>query len=233
VKITDAVLQPFGDDIWIADGPDVRFMFAVLPTRMIVVKLGDGSLWIDSPVAVPPETIERIRGIGPVKYLVAPTSLHTWRLERWHDIFPGAQLWGPPKLSRDSNRAAFANLVGDSLPPAWADDLDQVVFKGNAFAEEAEFLHKRSRTLIMTDFVQNYRKRKGDFVGNTLKCFGGVLDGGVPLDIRLSFTNKKLARECLKTLLSWDFDKLIVAHGVCVEYDAKAFLESIFRWLSG
>ena len=33
-------------------GPSVRFVSASLPTRMIVVKLGDGSLWINSPVAV-------------------------------------------------------------------------------------------------------------------------------------------------------------------------------------
>jgi hypothetical protein len=37
-------------------GPSVRFVFASLPTRMIVVKLGDGSLWINSPVAVLRET---------------------------------------------------------------------------------------------------------------------------------------------------------------------------------
>ncbi|MEO7039327.1 MAG: DUF4336 domain-containing protein [Candidatus Elarobacter sp.] len=226
-------LQPFGDAIWTADGPDVRFMFAMLPTRMIVVKLDDGSLWIDSPVAVPAETIEHIRSIGPVKYLVAPTSLHAWRLERWHDIFPGAQLVGPPELARNTGLAASASLVGDSPPPAWADDLDQVVFKGNAFVEEAEFLHKRSRTLIMTDFIQNYQPKDGDVIGNVAKWFGGVLNGGVPVDIRLSFTDKKVARECLAKLLSWDFDKLIVAHGLCVERNAKPFVERSFRWLSG
>jgi hypothetical protein len=58
------------------------------------------------------------------------------------------------------------------------------------------------------------------------------LNGGVPLDVRLSFTDRKLGREVLATLLSWDFDKLILAHGRCVEHDAKAFVEKAFRWLS-
>lgn len=192
-------------------------MFALLPTRMIVVKLEDGSLWINSPVAMPAETIEHIRGMGPVKYLVAPTSLHAWRLAPWHAMFPQAQLVGP----------------GDSPPRAWADDLDQVIFRGNAFIEEAEFLHKPSRTLIVTDFIQNYRPIDGDVFGNVTKWLGGVLNGGVPLDIRLSFTDKKLARECLEKLLSWDFDKLILAHGLCVERNARPFVERRFRWLSG
>ncbi len=113
----------------------------------------------------------------------------------------------------------------------WADDLDQVVFRGNALIEEAEFFHKKSRTLIMTDFIQNYLPEDGDFIGNTTKRIAGVLNGGVPLDIRMSFTNRKLARECLETMLSWDFDKLVVAHGACVERDAKAFVKQAFRWL--
>jgi hypothetical protein len=28
-----------------------------------------------------------------------------------------------------------------------------------------------------------------------------------------------------------DFDNLIIAHGACVEHDAKAFVENAFRWL--
>jgi hypothetical protein len=95
-----------------------------------------------------------------------------------------------------------------------------------------EFLHKKSRTLILTDFLQNYNCERGDPAGNIVKQIGGVLDGGVPLDLRLSFTNRQLGREVLATLLSWDFDKLIVAHGSCVEHDAKAFVGNAFRWLS-
>lgn len=55
--------------------------------------------------------------------------------------------------------------------------------------------------------------------------------GGVPLDGRLSFTNRDLARQSLEKLLSWDFDQLVIAHGVCVEKDAKPFVERAFRWL--
>ena len=67
-------LQSFAEDIWIANGPRVRFVVASLPTRMIVVKLGDGSLWINSPVTVSDETINQIETISRVRYLVAPTT---------------------------------------------------------------------------------------------------------------------------------------------------------------
>ena len=226
------VLHHFAEDIWLVDGPSVRAIFVSLPTRMIVVKLGDGSLWINSPVVVPRETLDEIVAIGPVRYLVAPTTFHIWRLEQWHTLFPEAQLWGPPKVSRGFAHFAFAGLLHDTPPPAWAEDLEHLVFKGNYFIKEAAFLHKKSRTLMVTDFIQNYRAKDGDLVGNIAKRAGGVLNGGVPRDIRWSFTNKKLARASLKRLLSWDFDRVIVAHGVCVDRDAKAFVEDAFRWLS-
>lgn len=35
-------LHLFAEAIWTADGPSVRLAFVKLPTRMIVVKLGDG-----------------------------------------------------------------------------------------------------------------------------------------------------------------------------------------------
>jgi hypothetical protein len=225
-------LQSFAEDVWIVNGPSVRFVFASLPTRMIVVKLGDGSLWINSPVDVSGETLNQIQTIGPVRYLVAPTTFHIWRLEQWHQLFPNAELWGPPKVSRGWSHLAFAGLLQDVAPARWAGDLEQVIFKGHLFVEEVEFLHKKSRTLILTDFLQNYHAEPGDVAGNMTKKIGGVLNGGVPLDLRLSFTNRRLGREVLAKLLSWDFDKLIVAHGSCVEHQAKAFVENAFRWLS-
>ena len=52
------------------------------------------------------------------------------------------------------------------------------------------------------------------------------------LDIRLSFIRRNLARQSLQKLLSWDFDRLIIAHGPCIETGAKAFVERAFRWLA-
>jgi hypothetical protein len=125
-SITDSmpVLHHFAEDIWLVDGPSVRAIFVPLPTRMIVVKLGDGSLWINSPVVVPRETLDEIVAIGPVRYLVAPTTLHIWRLEQWRTLFPQAQLWGPPKVSRAGLRisplpASYRTLRRRHGPKSW------------------------------------------------------------------------------------------------------------------
>ena len=226
-------LQGFAENLFLVDGPTVRAMGIPFPTRMIIVKLSDHSLWLNSPVAAPSETVDRIKELGPVRYLVAPTKLHVWRLESWHTLFPDAELWAPPQIPNQFKHLPFAGVLGDAPPPSWADDLNQLIFRGNLFIDEVYFLHNESRTLILADFIQNHRSAEGRPFLNALLKFTGVAypHGGVPCDIRLSFTNRDLARRSLEKLLSWEFDRLILAHGVCVEKDAKPFVARAFNWL--
>jgi hypothetical protein len=225
--------QKFAENVSIIDGPPVRAIGVPLPTRMTVVKLADGSLWVNSPVSVAPEMLDSLKGSGPVRYLVAPTKLHVWRLNEWHALFPEAELWAPPQIPNEFKGLPFAGVLGDAPPQGWADDLDQLVFKGNFFVQEVFFFHKRSRTVILADFIQNHPIVPGKPILSALWKLGGVAypHGGVPRDIRLSFTDRNRARRSLEKLLSWEFDKLIIAHGVCVEKDAKPFVEQAFRWL--
>jgi hypothetical protein len=53
----------------------------------------------------------------------------------------------------------------------------------------------------------------------------------VSADMKIAFLNRSLARQSLERLLSWDFDKLIIAHGECIESGAKQYLKRAFRWL--
>jgi hypothetical protein len=229
-------LQEFAKNLWITDGPLVRDMGLLFPTRMTVAKLSTGDLWLSSPVPVSPETLEHITDKGPVRYLVAGTPRHVWRLSEWHKLFPEAELW-EPKLSPmtlKKGRVPISGTLGDTPPARWAADLDQLPFKGNPLIEEVMFLHKPSRTLILDHLIQNVPPVEGRPIRNAVfRLAGGAYpNGGVPLDGRLTFVHRKLARRSLEKLLSWDFDKLIIAHGPCVEKNAKVFVERAFSWLS-
>jgi len=152
-------------------------------------------------------------------------------LKPLRSIFPQTELWSlaVPKRPKID---LVVNLLRDEPPQEWVSDFDQVVFKGNVFVEEVEFFHRLSDTLIMADFIQNYAPDASGFLTRALLRFMGVWHGGVPLDIQLSFLDRKLAKKSLARILSWNFDKLIIAHGVCVESNAKAFVEKAFRWLN-
>jgi hypothetical protein len=81
-------LEEFAENLWMIDGSPIRNFGIPLPTRMIVMKLTNGPLWVNSPVSTPTKELDRIKALGPVRYLVAPTQLHLWRLEECQDSFP-------------------------------------------------------------------------------------------------------------------------------------------------
>jgi hypothetical protein len=213
----ESTLQRFAQDVWIAQGPPVHAYGFAFDTRTIVVKLRSGDLWINSPVDSA-ELMRAVTHVGPVKYLVSPTPLHDWRLEQWHNHFPDAQ-------------CRTAKSLQDEPVREWTADLDQLVFRGNRILNEIYFLHRVSRTLIFGDFIQNHQPQAGHPVRNALLKAAGAC-GGVPIDIRLAFLGHKAeARASLEELLSWDFDKMILAHGDCVVHDAKAYVRRAFNWL--
>lgn len=228
-------LQPFGDDIWIADGPLVRDTGLTFTTRMTIVRLGDGSIWVESPVSVPSEALDEVRSLGDVKYLVSSTQKHTWRLAVWQPLFPQAQMWAPGKtsLALDEGRVPVNDVLADTPYEGWAQDFDQLVFRGSPFLKEASFLHRKSGTVILGDIIQANPPLEGKTFSNlAFRVLGiGSSKGGVPRDIRLGLFQRSRARESLERLLAWDFDKLILSHGECVPRDAKAYIEEAFRWL--
>lgn len=228
-------LQKFAENIWIVDGPKVRDMGVLFTTRMTVVKLSDGSLWVDSPVPVSFDTLKQITGLGRIKYLVAATPRHLWRLQSWHTLFPDAELWASraTPFTLGKGNIPLTGILGDVAPASWSAYIEQLPFRGNPLIEEVIFFHKESRTVILDDLIQIHPIVKGHAFRNALIKAEGVASpfGGVGLDIRLSFIHRTLARQSLEKLLSWDFDKLIIAHGNCIETDAKPFVRRAFQWL--
>jgi len=229
-------MQAFGKDVWIIDGPTVRDMGVMFTTRMTIIRLSDGAIWVNSPVTAPFDTLKRITELGPVRYLVAGTPRHAWRLAAWHTLFPEAELWAArtTPLTLKKGHPPLTGILGDEPPQAWKNDFDQLAFKGNPLIEEVFFFHRRSRTVILDDLIQIHPMVKGKPFRNALWKLAGVASphGGVGLDIRLSFTNRNRARRSFEKLLSWDFDKLIIAHGACIDSDAKPFVKHAFRWLA-
>ncbi|MGA8660271.1 MAG: hypothetical protein WB586_29485 [Chthoniobacterales bacterium] len=57
-------LQEFAESVWIVGGPPVRAVGVTFTTRMIIVKLTNGSLWVNSPVPIPHDLLDRITARG-------------------------------------------------------------------------------------------------------------------------------------------------------------------------
>lgn len=153
-------LQRLGDDLWVADGPTAIDLLVIpYPTRMTIIRLPSGRLWLSSPVRLSYDRLQEVLDLGEPAHLVSATPRHHWRLEPWHALFPDATLWscatGPFTLGKRT------------LPPR---------------------------------------------------------------DIR-AITHRTAGRAWAERVMSWDFDRLVMAHGPVVETGAKAYVERAFDWL--
>jgi hypothetical protein len=147
------MLQVFGEDIWIGDGPVVSVAGFAYPTRMIVIRLLDGSILLWSPIAMTFALRMVVDGLGPVRHIVALNSLHHLFVRDWQAVYPDARSYALPRLRAKCPDVRWDHDLGDTPAAAWADDLDQVVMRGNRITDEVVFFHHRSRTATFTDLI--------------------------------------------------------------------------------
>lgn len=228
-----SALEQSGEDIWIASGPAVESVGFRYPTRMAVIKLADGGLFIWSPVALSPDLRAAVDARGEVRSIVTPTAMHSVSLNEWKRAYPAAALFAAPGSRQRSKDIAFDADLTDTPPVAWAGQIDQVLMRGNAIATEVVFFHRKSGAVLFADLLQNFPR--GWFSG--LQAVIAKLDGMVadeprtPQKFRMAFTDRKAARNALQQILAWPAERVLMAHGDPVRQDARAFIARAFSWL--
>jgi hypothetical protein len=227
-------LEAIDRDIWLAEGPEVRFLGAFpYPTRMAVVRLGNGDLWVWSPIPLDDALTRELAALGPVRHLVSPNKLHHLFLAPWAAAHFGARLYASPGLAAKRRDLTFHAELGDEPDPAWAQDIDQVIFRGSLFMEEVVFFHRASRTAIFTDLIQRFDPGSALGWRGALMRLDGLVGeaGSTPREWRLSFFKRRAAREARDKVLAWNPRRLVVAHGHCASEGAREIVERALSWL--
>ncbi len=103
--------------------------------------------------------------------------------------------------------------------------LDQVLVRGNKLIWEVAFYHRASKTLLLTDLIENFTDQTSN-VNWVLKLWWKAVfhmwDNPKPApEYQMGWKDKAAARKSLQRILDWDFDKIIMAHGDLIETDAK------------
>ncbi|MGE3305939.1 MAG: DUF4336 domain-containing protein [Rhizobiaceae bacterium] len=230
------MLTAFGTEIWIADGPQVVAAIGFpYPTRMAVVRLNGGDLFVWSPTALTPELRAEVDALGRVAYLVAPNTLHDTFIADWKRAYPAAVVHAAPGLAAKRTDIAFDAELGETPAPGWAGEIEQVVFGGNAITTEIVFFHRASGTVLFTDLLQQFPP--GWFSG--WRAFIARWDlmvsprPAVPRKFRIAFRKKALARAAIGKVLAWPAQKVIMAHGAPVTEGGRDAIADAFRWLTG
>lgn len=231
-------LKSVADDVWIVDGPEIQFGYLGVklpfPTRMTVVRLPGRALWIHSPTVPADGLLKRIGELGEVRFLIAPNTIHYWWIPEWKAAFPDAQVHAAPGLARTAKRTVPIDAtLGEPAPQAWTDTIDQVLVSGDMLTEVA-FFHRPSKTLILTDLIENFEPRRvRPRALRWLVRLAGAADpdGKAPIDMQLSFLRRRKAvRAAVQRMIGWEPERVILAHGRWYERDGTAELRRAFRW---
>jgi hypothetical protein len=228
------MLKEFGHEIWTADGPHVSVIGFHYPTRMAVIRLSDGGVFIWSPIQLTDGLRAEVNAVGQVRHIVARNSLHHLFLSEWKNAYPGAKVHAAPGLRKKRKDIVLDADLGNTPGRDWIGEIDQVLMHGNLITTEVVFFHVKSGTVLFADLIQQFPASM--FSG--WRAIVAKLDlmaepePSVPRKFRVAFANRRLARGALGRILAWPAEKVLMAHGTPVERDAPAFLRRAFGWLT-
>jgi hypothetical protein len=223
------MLERIEEDLWV-DARPLRFWGVETGTRMTVVRLADGGLFVHSPVGLDPETKASVDEVGPVRAIVAPSLFHHLSVGQWKDAYPDAMVACCPGLDSKRSDLAWDRVLGDTPEPPWRGQLEQVHFGARSLENEVVFFHPPTKTLICADAVFNLSAHPSRFTRCVAWMMGNTRPGATLLE-RLLIRDRKAAREQMDRMLAWPFDRILLAHGGLVRSDGHEVLRQAYAWL--
>lgn len=218
-------------DLFVLAEP-LRFFGLEIGRKMVVVRLPDGELFVNSPAELTPERAAALEDLGRVRYVTPSSKLHGHlHMEQYVERFPDADLFAAPGLDQRRTDLSFDGMLGDTPDPRWGDTVDQTVFLGHRWLTEVEFYHRPSRTLVLGDVCYNLGPETPLGTRLFARAMGMYGDLTVPRDLRYTIVNEASARKSVERILEWPFERVVVGHGRVAERNARERFEAAFDWL--
>jgi hypothetical protein len=200
-------------------------------SRMTVVRLQDGRLWLHSPVPITDALKAELMALGEVAYVVAPSKAHHLFVAKCMAAFPQAKLFGAPGLlTKRPDLQGMVELQAVA-EPSWQADLEQLFFAGLPMVNETVWFHKPSRTLIITDLLQCYQGELSFGLKLYAHLTGTLNQWAVPKTVRWMVKDRAAALASARKMFEWPFERVIVAHNAILEADAHMMVEKAFEIL--
>jgi len=225
------MLQKLDENLWVVAAPQ-RFLGLPIGTRMTVVQLKGGGLFLHSPVPLTPELQAGLAALGEVSAIACPNRYHHLHVKGYMETFPQAQVYAAPGLPKKRKDLRFHGVLGEKAPRLWEKDLEQTLIKGMPALSEVVFFHPASRTLISTDLCFNYppaesfwmrlyRQKIQDYDGKF--CMARL--------IKFTVRDRQALKSSCDRILKWDFDRITVTHGEVLESGGRKAFQNAIDWL--
>jgi hypothetical protein len=199
--------------------------------RMTVIRLPGGGLWIHSPVRLEEATRAAVEALGPVRYLVAPNLMHHLHMKAWAAAYPEARVVALPDLRRKRPELRIDVELGDTPDAGYGEVITQQRMRGIPKVEEFVFLHRPSRTLLVTDLAFHTRQSPSWLTRTYLRLSGTYGKLAPTMLLKALVKDREALRASLDSVLALEFERVVVCHGEVLERGGREALQSGFAWL--
>jgi hypothetical protein len=205
------MLNELAEGVWVAWAPQ-SFYGLKFGARMTVVRLGDGTLFLHSPVAIDDALKSEIDRRGDVAHIVAPNLFHHVHAGTAVARYPGAKLHIARGLAKKRPDLASGSVLSTAQDPSWRGEIEAIPIDGTMLNE----------TVATSDdwLTRNYLKLSG--------IYGKP---GFSRALRMAFRDKKAARRSIDSILARPFDRISLAHGDTIAQGGKEALRASYDWL--
>lgn len=225
-------MKQLADGVW-TDTTTVVHLKLQLPATMTVLRLGDGSLLLHSPIGMTPERRAAVDALGRVAHIYSPNTYHHLRVGDWSAAYPHAKVHAPPGLAKKRPDLRIDRVHSGAAEPAFAGVIDELRIDGFRL-EETVLYYRPARALIVADLVHNIGKPTHRWTRTYSRMFGFYDRVALSRVIRwVGFSDTVATRRSLDAVLACPFETLIPGHGAPLFSEAHEALAQAYRWLPG
>lgn len=217
--------EQVADNIWLLRYPLRRFGIDFY-RNVTVIRLSSGKLLIHSTAPFTAEDVRFVNSLGEPAWLLDATLFHDTFARKGRNAFPTIPYFTPdnPKKALEMN----ANSL-DSPPLEWAAEVSLLELLGMPFSREYLFLHRPSRTLVVSDFIFHLQSTSWwprFFVRSVMRLPDGL---GMSFFFRAMIRDREAFAKSIRQIMTWDFDQIIVGHGEMVRTGGKQSLKMVLK----
>lgn len=230
------MLKDIDENIWVAEHP-FNYLGLNVGTRMTVIRFTNDDLAVISPIQADDGTIQQLNDLGCVRHIIAPNLFHHLFISDFKALYPDATLHASAELMAKRPEIAIDKVL-DNDAQEFNGELVYQLFAGfQTFLpsgisplNEYVFFHPSSQTLILTDTAFHFDESFPWTTQLVARIIGGYKQLRPSRIERFATQAKEQVRQSVQSILEWDFERVIVAHGSIVEHDAKQQFKEGYEW---
>lgn len=189
-----------------------------LPVRTVVISLSRANVLLCPGSKM---SDEQYRSLPQIDEIVANNGFHNAGVPKAKDHFVSARVWGVPG-------SPHPNILSDSEWP-FQEELPMVMIEGFPRINEAVFIHRKSRTLLVADLCFNLLHAQGLGARLILSVFGTYRRFGMSRLLLPLLKDRAAAQKSIERLFSFDFENIVMAHGDPIFGGAKEKLRASLK----